>query len=250
MDFALKTGCPVIGINDSRRRPHPGGRRRARPVRRDLPPQRPRLRASIPQISPDRGPVRGRRGLLPRDHRLHGHGRPDLAHVHHRPRRDQDGHRRGRRLRGAGRRPHPQHHAPASRTTWRPTRRTPSTTSRRCCRTCRPTTWPSPRRSRVEADLAITDEDLRARHADPGLGRTSRTTCTRSIEHVLDDGEFLEMQALFAPNILIGFGRVEGRPVGIVANQPMQFAGSPGHRRLREGRPLRAHLRRASTSRC
>ncbi|MBT0767993.1 acyl-CoA carboxylase subunit beta [Kineosporia sp. J2-2] len=45
------------------------------------------------------------------------------------------------------------------------------------------------------------------------------------IEHILDDGEFLEVQALFAPNILVGFGRVEGRPVGVVANQPMQFAG-------------------------
>jgi propionyl-CoA carboxylase beta chain len=42
---------------------------------------------------------------------------------------------------------------------------------------------------------------------------------------VLDDGEFFETQALFAPNILTGFGRVEGRPVGVVANQPMQFAG-------------------------
>ena len=46
------------------------------------------------------------------------------------------------------------------------------------------------------------------------------------VEHVLDDGEFLETQSLFAPNILTGFGRVEGRPVGVVANQPMQFAGS------------------------
>jgi propionyl-CoA carboxylase beta chain len=45
------------------------------------------------------------------------------------------------------------------------------------------------------------------------------------IEHVLDEGDFLEVQPLFAPNILIGFGRVEGRSVGVVANQPMQFAG-------------------------
>ncbi|MDI5966867.1 acyl-CoA carboxylase subunit beta [Streptantibioticus silvisoli] len=44
-------------------------------------------------------------------------------------------------------------------------------------------------------------------------------------ERVLDDGEFLETQALFAPNILTGFGRVEGRPVGVVGNQPMMFAG-------------------------
>ncbi|GAB3265984.1 acyl-CoA carboxylase subunit beta [Alteromonas gracilis] len=43
---------------------------------------------------------------------------------------------------------------------------------------------------------------------------------------VLDDGEFLEVQELFAPNIVIGFGRVEGHSVGIVANQPMQFAGT------------------------
>ncbi len=43
---------------------------------------------------------------------------------------------------------------------------------------------------------------------------------------VLDDGEFLEVQALFAPNLLVGFGRVEGRPVGVVANQPMQYAGT------------------------
>jgi len=48
----------------------------------------------------------------------------------------------------------------------------------------------------------------------------------RIIEHVLDDGEFLEVQALFAPNLVIGFGRIEGHSVGIVANQPMQFAGT------------------------
>jgi propionyl-CoA carboxylase beta chain len=46
------------------------------------------------------------------------------------------------------------------------------------------------------------------------------------IERVLDDGEFLEVHPLFAPNILVGFGRVEGRPVGVVANQPLQFAGT------------------------
>jgi propionyl-CoA carboxylase beta chain len=46
------------------------------------------------------------------------------------------------------------------------------------------------------------------------------------IGSVVDDGEFLEVQPLFAPNLLIGFGRVEGRSVGVVANQPMQFAGT------------------------
>jgi propionyl-CoA carboxylase beta chain len=46
------------------------------------------------------------------------------------------------------------------------------------------------------------------------------------ITTVLDDQDFLEVQELFAPNIIVGFGRVEGRPVGVVANQPMQFAGT------------------------
>src|SRR5690606_10987214 len=45
------------------------------------------------------------------------------------------------------------------------------------------------------------------------------------IERVLDDGEFLEVYELFAPNIVVGFGRVEGHAVGIVANQPTQLAG-------------------------
>jgi propionyl-CoA carboxylase beta chain len=45
------------------------------------------------------------------------------------------------------------------------------------------------------------------------------------IEHLLDDGEFLEIQPLFAPNIIVGFGRIEGCPVGVVGNQPTQFAG-------------------------
>ncbi|MBX6751738.1 MAG: acyl-CoA carboxylase subunit beta [Micromonosporaceae bacterium] len=45
------------------------------------------------------------------------------------------------------------------------------------------------------------------------------------IEHVLDDGEFLEVHPLFARNIVVGFGRVEGRSVGVVANQPLHLAG-------------------------
>jgi propionyl-CoA carboxylase beta chain len=46
------------------------------------------------------------------------------------------------------------------------------------------------------------------------------------IETVVDDGEFLEVQPLYAGNIVVGFGRVEGRPVGVVANQPLQLAGT------------------------
>jgi propionyl-CoA carboxylase beta chain len=45
------------------------------------------------------------------------------------------------------------------------------------------------------------------------------------ISRVLDDGEFLEVHSLFAPNIVVGFGRIDGRSVGVVANQPLHFAG-------------------------
>jgi propionyl-CoA/long-chain acyl-CoA carboxylase carboxyl transferase subunit len=45
------------------------------------------------------------------------------------------------------------------------------------------------------------------------------------ITRILDDGEFLEVHAGFAQNIVVGFGRVEGSSVGVVANQPMHFAG-------------------------
>ena len=45
------------------------------------------------------------------------------------------------------------------------------------------------------------------------------------IRGVLDDDSFLEIHEAFAPNIVVGFGRVAGAPVGVVANQPMHFAG-------------------------
>lgn len=46
------------------------------------------------------------------------------------------------------------------------------------------------------------------------------------VEQLVDDGYFLQLQALYAPNILTGFGRIEGRSVGVVANQPSQLAGT------------------------
>jgi propionyl-CoA carboxylase beta chain len=53
----------------------------------------------------------------------------------------------------------------------------------------------------------------------------------RVIETVMDGtaggaADFLEVQPLFAPNMIVGFGRIEGRSVGVVANQPMHFAGT------------------------
>ena len=45
------------------------------------------------------------------------------------------------------------------------------------------------------------------------------------IARVVDDGDFLEVQSGYAPNLIIGFGRIVGRSVGFVANQPSYLAG-------------------------
>ncbi|MBB2742549.1 UNVERIFIED_ORG: propionyl-CoA carboxylase beta chain [Microbispora rosea subsp. rosea] len=77
----------------------------------------------------------------------------------------------------------------------------------------------------VEADLETTDEDRELDTLIPDSANQPYDMHT-VIQHVLDDGEFLEIHAGFAPNIVVGFGRVEGRSVGVVANQPMSFAGT------------------------
>lgn len=45
------------------------------------------------------------------------------------------------------------------------------------------------------------------------------------IERIVDEGDFFELQPDYAKNITIGFARMEGSTVGIVANQPMHLAG-------------------------
>jgi propionyl-CoA carboxylase beta chain len=75
------------------------------------------------------------------------------------------------------------------------------------------------------ADLEPSEEDLALDTVVPDSANHPYDM-HRVIETVVDDGEFLEVQVLFAPNILCGFGRVEGQSVGVVANQPMQLAGT------------------------
>ena len=172
MDFAMKIGCPVVGLNDS------GGARIqegvvcARPLRRDLPPQRARVRRHPADLA-HHGPVRRRRRLLPRDHRLHRDGRPDLAHVHHRSRRHQDGDRRGRRLRGARRRAHAQHQVRRRALHGRPTRQD-AIDYVKALLSYLPSQQPRGARRRTsdgDADLEVTDEDRVARHAHPRLAQ-------------------------------------------------------------------------------
>ena len=77
----------------------------------------------------------------------------------------------------------------------------------------------------IEADLEISDEDRALDTIIPD-SPNQPYDMHKVIEAIVDDGEFLETQSLFAPNIICGYGRVEGRPVGVVASQPMQFAGT------------------------
>ncbi|MFZ1075936.1 MAG: acyl-CoA carboxylase subunit beta [Nitrosotalea sp.] len=46
------------------------------------------------------------------------------------------------------------------------------------------------------------------------------------IHSIVDNHQFFEIHELFAPNVVVGFGRLHGRTVGIVANQPMVLAGA------------------------
>ena len=76
-----------------------------------------------------------------------------------------------------------------------------------------------------EGELEVTDADRKLDTLIPDSPNQPYDMHT-VIESVVDDGEFLEVQALFASNIVIGFARVDGRSVGIVANQPSAMAGT------------------------
>src|SRR5437763_8053223 len=70
--------------------------------------------------------------------------------------------------------------------------------------------------AREDPDLATLVPALPARPYD----------IKRAIAAVVDDGDFFEVQPHFAPNLVIGFARLDGYPVGVVANQPRHLAGT------------------------
>ena len=43
---------------------------------------------------------------------------------------------------------------------------------------------------------------------------------------IVDEGDFYEISANYAKNIVIGFARINGRTIGIVGNQPLEAAGN------------------------
>ncbi len=73
--------------------------------------------------------------------------------------------------------------------------------------------------------MEITDEDRALDTIIPD-GANQPYDMHDVIGSIVDDGEFLEVQELWAPNIVIGYARVEGRSVGIVANQPSVRSGA------------------------
>jgi len=76
----------------------------------------------------------------------------------------------------------------------------------------------------VSSDLAVSEQDLFLDTLIPDSANQPYDM-RAVVEHIVDDEEFLEVHSLFAPNIICGFARIEGQPVGVVGNQPMHFAG-------------------------
>ena len=221
MDMAVKYGCPADRDQRLGRRAHPGRRRVARGLRGDLLAERAGVRRRAADLARD-GAVRRRRRLLARDHRLRAHGRGDVVHVHHRPRRREDGDRGGRDASRSSAVPPPTRPArawrtsrPATRTRASRRRATSSPSSRRTTSTRRRTRRPSDPVEREDPSLDTLVPDSPNKPYDiKGV-----------IERVVDDGDFLEVHAHWAENIVCGFARLGGHAVGVVGNQPGALAG-------------------------
>ncbi|MDD9207892.1 acyl-CoA carboxylase subunit beta [Georgenia sp. 10Sc9-8] len=83
-----------------------------------------------------------------------------------------------------------------------------------------PPTWPVD-----DLSLDVTEADAELNTLVPDSDNQPYDMRTVA-EHLLDDGEMLEVQSLYAPNMITTFGHVEGHPVGVVANQPLTMAGT------------------------
>lgn len=58
--------------------------------------------------------------------------------------------------------------------------------------------------------------------------RTRAYDMKRVIEQIVDDGEYFELKSLYGPALITVLTRINGKVVGMIANQPMKFAGSAG----------------------
>ena len=222
MDLAMKLGAPIVGLNDS------GGARIQEGVlslgrlRRHLPAQHARL-GRRPADFGDHGAVRRRRGLFAGDHRLHRHGQEHQLHV-----RDRTGRIKTvtheevtkEELGGAM-----THNATSGVAHFA------ADDDRECLRSIRELlvvpARQQPRRS-AAARRATTPPD----REDPALDALVPAAPNQPydmldvIHAIVDGGDFLEVHQHYARNIIVGFARLDGRPVGIVANQPAVLAGT------------------------
>ena len=219
MDLAVTYGCPVMGINDS------GGARIQEGVvslagYAEIFWRNVQASGVVPQISLVMGPCAGGAVYSPGDHRLRPHGRGDVVHVHHRSRRREDRDGRGRELRAARRRGHATRSGVAHFTT---------ADEEACLEEARyllsflpqnnldspPYAPPSDPVDREDASLDTLVPDSPNKPYD----------IKSVIERVVDDGNFLEVHAHLAENIVCGFARLGGHSVGVVGNQPGALAG-------------------------
>jgi propionyl-CoA carboxylase beta chain len=76
-----------------------------------------------------------------------------------------------------------------------------------------------------EVELEITDEDRKLNTIIPDSPNQPYDV-KEVISNIVDNDDFVEVQPLYAPNIVVGFARLEGRSVGIIANQPQAMAGT------------------------
>ena len=219
MRLSLKTGSPFVFINDS------GGARVQEGID-SLAGYASVFYNNVHVVgrgSPDLHhlrPMRGRRGLQPRAHRLH-HSDARRADVHHRPAGHQAGHGRG----GVG----------------RPARRPAAQMNRSgvvhliaedddgALLLCRrllsflpSNNLEDPPRLPFNGTLEADPELNYLVPTDPKIAYDIRAVLKR----IVDNQDFFEIQPGFAANVVIGFARMQGRPVGIVASQPCVLAGA------------------------
>ncbi|MBN1484065.1 MAG: acyl-CoA carboxylase subunit beta [Chloroflexia bacterium] len=71
----------------------------------------------------------------------------------------------------------------------------------------------SPDREAPELDTIVPDSSQRPYDIKEVIG------------HIVDEGDFMEVHEHWAPNIVVGFARLNGYPIGIIANQPAYLAG-------------------------
>ena len=101
-------------------------------------------------------------------------------------------------------------------------------TSRRCCRcAASSTSCPPPTRRSRRSGRASTTSSGSTISLDTLIPDNPNKPydIKELILKVVDEGDFFEIQEAHAKNIVVGFGRIEGRTVGFVANQPMVLAG-------------------------